>query len=531
MSSTLTIPALPRRQAQRPRAGQGGSKPAGHTFPAGRKGERVTAIPGRYTPITTHQLCMVWWLYQAGHITKRQLRVYFAAQEMAERRRYTKPDEKSGGTGKIRRPSYTIDEVRDTIGSKHGETAEKSLSADVKAVGRLGLVKISHRRIEFAVSIDQIAVDDVSGFWDMFEQIKNKARVVPVPRRTCRALAKGMTQGETGMIIALVIRSLFWHKREGEYRIDGRTKCSWIAEVFQLDRKTITTARAKLIAQGWMQEIPCNQWELNKWGQRYRLNLEAFGARATPEATANPADQDPTSSDQSDQEAAPDPQQDATNRSKTPSGFPSPRAELSGVFPIPCLNNSSSPNGENIKNRKPDHGGSGSASGGSRKKKVVNPKGVGRGSKGRDSGGRGRVVLSNVRRVDLDDTERLLELHRQAIKAGHKVSGEKGRLDFVALAERAKSHGNDAPKLFAWLLRQKKFDFITMADEDAAIARLKRHANQGDDAAIRQSEAEAVGGQGNPGGAAQSRKDFLAGLPEDQRFVATCIHHRPATQG
>ena len=56
---------------------------------------RVTeeGITGRYRPITTHQLAITWWLYGEGHITRRQLRVAFAAHEMAERRRYA-PQEK-----------------------------------------------------------------------------------------------------------------------------------------------------------------------------------------------------------------------------------------------------------------------------------------------------------------------------------------------------------------------------------------------------------------------------------------------------
>ncbi len=470
MVATLTMPTLPRRK---PRSGQGGSTPAG------RKGERVAVIPGRYRPITTHQLCMVWWLYQAGHITKRQLRVYFAAQEMAERRRYTKPDD----SGKARRPYYTIDEVRETIGSKHSESAIKELSADVKAVGRLGLVQISPRSIEFARSIDQIAVDDVSGFWQMFDQIKNQARVVPVPRRTCRALAKGMTRGETGMILALVIRSLFWHKREGEYRIDGRTKCSWIAEVFGMDRKTISTARASLIEKGWMQEVECEQWELNKWGQRYRLNLDAFG---------------PTKTVSSSQEGF-------TEAAAEAGENPSPDAILSVVFPSPCLNNSTSSIEDDLKNRKPDPTRSGFVSVGGREKKIKKSRANFR--------GRG-AMLHDVQGIDLHDTGRLLELHRQAIEAGHQVKGEKGLLDFVAIAERAVAQADNAPKLFAWLLREGRFDFITQADEDAAVARLRLHRNQ-DDAHRRQRE--------QPRAKRPCRKAFVDALPEDQRFALSCI--------
>jgi hypothetical protein len=52
-------------------------------------------------------------------------------------------------------------------------------------------------------------------------------------------------------------------------------------------------------------------------------------------------------------------------------------------------------------------------------------------------------------------------------------NGEAGRLDFLALAERARASGNQPPKLFVWLLKHKRFDFIAQANEDAAAARLR----------------------------------------------------------
>lgn len=41
------------------------------------------------------------------------------------------------------------------------------------------------------------------------------------------------------------------------------------------------------------------------------------------------------------------------------------------------------------------------------------------------------------------------------------------------VAERARAHGKEAPRLFAWLLRENRFDYITQADEDRALARIK----------------------------------------------------------
>lgn len=40
-----------------------------------------------------------------------------------------------------------------------------------------------------------------------------------------------------------------------------------------------------------------------------------------------------------------------------------------------------------------------------------------------------------------------------------------GRLDFRALAERAKSRGSDLSRLFAGLVTWKRFEFITIADQ------------------------------------------------------------------
>jgi len=490
MQATLTAP--------KPRAGRSNAT----------RGVFETTITGRYTPVTVHQLAIVWWLYRSDHITRQQFRVYFAAQEMQERRRYTKAQETSeDGRRRPRKPSYTLDEIKDLIGSKGSETADKALSADVKKLGRLGLVKIGSRSIDFATSIEQIAVDDVASFWEFFAQLPNTRRTVPMPRRTARALAKGFTRGVSGLMIALLIRSLYWHRpggkagEQGGYRIDGRTKCSWVAEVFRLDRKTVSTARRRLIELGWLAPIECPQWELNKWGQRYTLNVHAFGPPPEP-PEAPPEFMAPEMA----AEVPPEVLGEVSGGLPGGGGFPRPSARLSGVFPSPCLNTSTSPNGEELKTRKPDHARSGYRSVGGWKKK----------------GGRlPPPRITNFRGEDFGDTERMVELHRQAIEAGYPVKGEKGRLEFFALAERARRHGNDAPKLFAWLLREGRLEYITMADEDAAQTRIRSLQNP-----ERKNRPKLPGGVGGSGGGVSreaSHKAFLEKLGADERFVAACI--------
>ena len=404
---------------------------------AGRPGVWQHQITGRFRPITTHQLALAWWLYEAGHINRRQLRVYFAAHEMHERRRYTKPEP---GSRKPRKPLYGLEEIKALVGGRGTATADRDLSADIKRLGRLGLVKISAHAIEFAVSADQINVEDLTGFWAFFEQLPNTRRTVPVPRRTVRALAAGFTKAMMGTMIALMIRSLFWHKREGGYRVDGRTKGSWIAEVFGLGRRSVTDARARLIELGWLRELESEQWQLNRYGTHDAINVEAFGPVKAGES------------------ASPTPDKSAKSAS-------------------PCLNSSSS-SSMNLNTRKPAPVGAGTA-GGSRKRKS-------------------EPCLRSIVAEDLSDTGRLLELHRQAIAAGHPVNGEAGRLDFIALAERARSIGNNPPRLFAWLLKHRRFDFIAIANEEAAARRLReihngpRQQGRGDEPTARTSKPKPV---------------------------------------
>lgn len=433
------------------------SSAVGRSRPSKPVGEWTDTIDGRFRRITVHQLAIAWWLYRDRHITMRQLRVWFAAHEMDERRRYAKQAE---------RPLYGLEEIKALVGGRGTKSADRDLSADVKALGRLGLVKISAHRIEFATSFDQIALApevDACRFWDMLALIQNQRRTVPVPRRTCRALAGGLRPAMMAVMVALMIRGLYWHRPRnaqshngqgvthaqpqtsggravGRYRVDGSTKRSWIAEVFGVSERAVTDARARLIELGWLKpDTDQPQWHLNRYGARDAINVHAFG----------------TTDSSGDGRAV---------GGAEPSGeSASPSAEFSAKSASPCLNKSSSLTG-NIKTRKPAPTRSGPV-----------PPGAGVSIETK-TGSRKKSSEPNLRDIkpdDLNDTQRLLELHRQAVEQGHPVCGEAGRLDFLALAERARACGNNPARLFAWLLKNRRFEFIVQANEDAAAARLR----------------------------------------------------------
>ena len=70
-----------------------------------------------------------------------------------------------------------------------------------------------------------------------------------------------------------------------------------------------------------------------------------------------------------------------------------------------------------------------------------------------------------------------MELHAQACARGLADPSEAGRLRFIALAVHARRYATrNAPGLFAWLLRERKWGFITQEDEDLARGSLVRAA-------------------------------------------------------
>lgn len=438
--------------------GRGGKSPS--------LGIREETIQGGFIPISPHQLVLAWWLYQAGHITRRQFRVYMAALEMAERRRLSNKAEDAV------RPHYAIEELQHLVGGRGSETAAAELRADVRRLAALALVTIEKHRIDFATSIDQIRVDDTAGFYSLWQQLPNQQRSVPLPRRTVRALAGGFSRAVTGVMIAILLRGVFWHKQRGDYRTDHRTKLSWIAGVFGISRRAVTDARTRLIELGWLEPIECSQWELNKWGVRDRVRTDWTSVEQQP---ADPVE----------------------------SASPSP--QNSGESASPLFNKPLHLSDESIKTRRleataPNPGGVSSET-----------KRLGYGKDKTRPATTGRPSLKNIQPHHLRNTEDLLQIYGDAVNAGLVSGSEAGRLDFVSLAERARAQGNNPGGLLRWLLTNGKFERISQADEDAARDRLKQY--DFGDCTWKKRQVDHV---------LDSRKTKLE-LTENERFVQVCL--------
>ena len=395
-------------------------------------------VEGRFRPISTMQLLMAFWACREAKVGWRALRVYFAAHEVTERRRWAQKDSADW------RPLYRVEEIQKLV----GEGSVAQISADIRKLGRLGLVKIERHKISFATSIEQILLDDVSGFWAMWRELANKNRTVPVPRRTLRALAAGFTPAQTATILGLLIRSVFWHKKSG-YNTDGRTKRSWIANVFGISLRSVTEARAHLICIGWLtpeQDTP--QWLLNKYGAHDVVNVDW--------APSKVVDNSSTSS-MGEGSGAPK------------SASPSPRFERKSASPdlTGLLSLTRRLKNQKAQGRAPSPAGF-SIEGS--KRRTPRPRRAARPA--------GSPNIRDIQAEDFQDIERLLELQSQATANGLWQRGEGSQLEFLAMAEHAWAKGDRFGALFMALLQKQRFAFVTNADEDRARKRLREHRDQ-----------------------------------------------------
>lgn len=384
-----------------------------------REGPR-REVAGGYEPVSAARLATAWWAYRDGLVSKLALRAYFGCIELEARRRL------SGGK---HRPS--LGELRKLVGGV--ETGRGGVRPALKELLASGLLRsCSKAGVVFAESPEELRCEDRSGLDAMLAKLQGVNRKVPVPRRMIRRLAGGLGKARTATVLAHLIRCLFYYKGEGVNPV-GCCKASWVADVFGVTERSVFDARRFLVLDlGWLQAEECSQHVLNRDGLWVAVNLDwgsgGEGTPAEPPAAEAPA---------------------------TPDGFSGPPPENAGRFAGP--NTDKKPLREN-NNQKPA----------SRPPASGGPAGF-----SNSYSGEKKPNLRDVVPEDLRDGERLLELHAQAVEGRFISTSEADRLAFLAAAAHARAVGSKPCRLFAWMVRGKRFEFITQADEDQARSLLR----------------------------------------------------------
>jgi hypothetical protein len=217
---------------------------------------------GGFLFLTVTQLSMVWWAYQKRLIQLKDLRVWFAAQELVARRCQMKDRQ---------RPRYGMEELRRLVAGRGGE------GESVRRLERLGLLTWDASRMTFALTPADLQLCDVSSLHEMLSRIQNTRRKVPVPRQVIRFIAAPSKRCVIATILGHLIRCLYY--RDGECRSGGFCKASWVAEVFHIDVRNVKAARKFLTETlGLLECMQTPQSLLNRFGCKVLINLSWNGS-------------------------------------------------------------------------------------------------------------------------------------------------------------------------------------------------------------------------------------------------------------
>src|SRR5919198_6724509 len=228
---------------------------------------------GGFIFLTVQQLCLLWWAYRARLIQLRDVRVWFAAQEMTARRCQI-------DSGQV--PTYTPRELHGLVGGGGGE----HLRASIRRLETTGLLIWSSTTLTFATSpTDLRGCHNLADFHTMYNAIPNHHRRVPMPRQVIRLIAGGCRASVIATLLGHLLRCLYY--RDRHCVSGGWCKASWIAEVFRMDLRNIKAARKHLVTIGWLRLCDTPQPLCNRWGTYALINLSWTRTASERAAEAN----------------------------------------------------------------------------------------------------------------------------------------------------------------------------------------------------------------------------------------------------
>ncbi len=280
----------------------------------------------------------------------------------------------------------------------------------------------------------ELRVHDPEGLNDRLAGVTNNSRKIPVPRRLLRYLARTKRRSTIATCLGHLFRCLYY--RRGCCVSGGTCKPSWISEIFEVDVRTIKSARKKLIEDGWLVPRATSQNRLNRWGMPTLVNLTWSPRRAGHSC-----------------------------------GSPPPR-EFSTTKTPPLYQDQELSSRDRSKNQKPAQ---------------RRPVGICKQTKTES-----RPSLRRLLPSDLRETQRLSLLYAEAVERQLISRTECDRLRFFGAAEHACAVGTSNPAgLFVYLVRNQRWNYITQRQEDAARQKL-RVLDFADDVGRRGAAARAV---------------------------------------
>ena len=399
--------------------------------------ERAEKASGGHTGMSAKKLLLVWWARHAGHITPSEFRCWFAVSEVIERRRR---EEKSTLLDVVRGEGKRFsDKLSKEVAELCSMNVEGALRA-VRKLNRVGLIRTDRGRLHLAESVEEFHVGNRAEFLELLESARREVSAhaieIPLSRRLVRLLARGEHRG-TGVrgaavvatLLGVVLRTLYRH-RVGHKWVTvsgGLVKTSWIAEVFGVKSSSVKHAMKTLTELGIITRLDTSHWCQQRHGRRTVIDLDWGGEGKSRSAEPRTLRREQVES--------------------------RPRGGKNRCSFVPP--NNQHPSLRTYLNQKPLPASTG----------VCRPKF----KKGRLP----KPVLGKLRPEDLANTNRIIDLFHQAVRAGIVSNGEMNLVRFVAAAIHAKRVAKEnACGLFITTVRNARWNRVTCLDEDSARQQL-----------------------------------------------------------
>jgi hypothetical protein len=339
----------------------------------------------------------IWWAYKRGIVGLLEVRVWLAAFEAVARR---------CGARDKRRRRFVEHELAELVC-----VSEERVRSSLRRLERAGFLHWKETAVRFDYGAENLTDEQRLELRSFIERVTNHRRKVPMPRRVLRLLCRATRPVLIATTLGHALRCLYY--RNNECCPDGRSKASWVANVFEVDVRNVKAARRELVELGLLVIDATDQRSMNRWGPRVRFDLtwqppSTHALRPPPRPAAKPGKSPP----------------------------PNKNRELVSRY--------------------------------------WNQKPAARGPVGASASrmGTGRLKFERVTPRDLAEPERIATFLATAIRRGLIRDSESERLNVFAAAEHARTYGTMNPcGMFVWLVKNRRWTHLTLRDEDGA-----RHA-------------------------------------------------------
>lgn len=427
---------------------------------------KLTKPEGGYCSIPVLTLGLLWWAYTKGLLTLRAVRVGLALFELRIRRAaYIWTEKRRGNKTPDFSPRYSTKELGDYCG-----LPDKRAKAALAELQGLGLVaEFSEARIAFASSLEALALspEQRAEFRNWLATL-TKRRQVPIPRRILALACESAAPALIAVVLGTCLRCSWLRPEEG-FSFTGRIACSWLARRFGISLRAVQQAKEHLVGLGWIER----KGDINRFGETVAINPAWDRLDTLPKMRGETRKNHGGGEGNFAPGSPPAPLTDDHAGTNSAGGEASIGTNSAGV----SLTRESLPAEESKNPRqsradeRPETSGLGISIPQKREEEKT-PKDA-----TTASGPLPPPRLSAIRPEDFQDVGRALELFHQAVQCGLAPNdSEHARLLWVAAIERARTVPAANPAgLFLFLVKNRKWDFLSDSHFEAANARLKAY--------------------------------------------------------